>query len=108
VFDIQITNSYGGAASLIQLNTENKSMVAADIPATLEAPLKLTNGSLPLSEAGASEESTTPTPPTTNELEQGDALSRNIRDTIDATTSRHSMSPTTTSKSASNASGSFS
>jgi hypothetical protein len=107
VFDVEISNFYGGAASQPQTMTESKSMVTRGIPATLEAPLNLTHGSLLLSEPPASEDSTTPTSPTSNELEQGNALSGNVLDTIDVATPRHPMSPAASPESASNASGSL-
>ncbi|KAF4232355.1 hypothetical protein CNMCM6805_010001 [Aspergillus fumigatiaffinis] len=107
VFDIEITNFYGGAATRRQTITENKSAATRVIPATLEAPLDLTNCSLPSSAPPAIEDSATPTLPTANELDQDIALSCNIPDAIDAATPCQPMSPAAASDSASNPSGSL-
>jgi hypothetical protein len=107
VFDVEISNFYGGAASQPQTMTESKSMVTRDILATLEAPLNLIHSLLLLSEPLASEDSTTPTSPTLNELEQGNALSSNVLDTIDVATPHHPMSPAASPELASNTSRSL-
>ncbi|KAF4232360.1 hypothetical protein CNMCM6805_010006 [Aspergillus fumigatiaffinis] len=106
-FDVAITNSYGRAASQPQAIAENNSLVTSDIPGTLETPLDLTNCSLSLSEPPAFEDFTTATS-STNEIEQGNALSSDILITIDEATPRHSLSPAAASESTSNASGSLS
>lgn len=108
VFDVEISNFYGGAASEPQTMTESNSMVIMDIPATLEDPLNRTNDSLLLSEPPAFEDSTTPTSPISNELEeQGNDLSGIILDTINVASPRYPMSPAAASESASNPSGSL-
>jgi hypothetical protein len=107
VFDVEITKFYGGAATRPQTITENKSAATRVIPATLEAPLDLTNRSLSLSEPPAIEDSAAPTLPTANELDQEVALSGNIPDAIDAATPCQPMSPAAASDSASNPSDSL-
>jgi hypothetical protein len=107
VFDVEITNFYGGAATRPQMITENKSAATRVIPATLEAPLDLTNRSLSLSEPPATEDYATPTLPTANELDQEIALSGNIPDAIDAATPCQPMSGAAAFDSASNSSSSL-
>jgi hypothetical protein len=107
VFDVEITNLYGGATTRPQTITESKSAATSVIPATLDAPLDLTNRSLSLSAPPAIEDSATPTLPTANELDQDIALSCNIPDAIDAATPCQPMSPAAPSDSASNPSGSL-
>ncbi|KAH1350782.1 hypothetical protein KXV22_008410 [Aspergillus fumigatus] len=106
VFDVEITNFYGGAASQPQTIAENKSVATRVIPATLETPMDLINCSLSLPDPPAMEDSATPTLPTV-ELEQGNALLGNIPDTIDAVTPCQPMSPATASEAASNPSASL-
>ncbi|KAE8162660.1 hypothetical protein BDV40DRAFT_157250 [Aspergillus tamarii] len=108
VFDVEISNFYGGAASQPQMITESKCLVTTDIPGTPESPLDLMKCPLSLSKPPAFEDSTTPTSPTTNELEQENALSSNILDAIDTATSDHSMSPIVAFESSSNVRSSLS
>jgi hypothetical protein len=106
-FDVAITNFYVGTASQPETVAENKSLITTDIPGALQSPLDLTNCSLSLSEPAAFEDPTTPTTPTTNEIEQENALSGNILETIDMATPRQSISPAVASESTSNTSGSL-
>lgn len=107
MFDVEISNFYGRAASQPQIITESKSLATINMPGTLESPLGVMKCSLPLSEPLPFEDST-PTSPDKNGLEQENGLSNHILDTIDTATSHHSMPPTAASQSASNVAGSLS
>jgi hypothetical protein len=69
VFDVEITNFYGEAATRLQTITENKFMATRFIPASLEALLDLISRSLSLSELPVIEDSITPTLLMANELD---------------------------------------
>ncbi|KAB8254130.1 hypothetical protein BDV32DRAFT_155524 [Aspergillus pseudonomiae] len=107
VFDVEISNFYGRAASQPQMITERKSLATTNISGTIDSPLGLMKCSLPLSEPLPFEDST-PTSPTKNGLEQENGLPSNILDTVDTANSHHSMPPTAASESVSNVGGSLS
>jgi hypothetical protein len=88
VFDVEITDFYGGAATQLQMIIENKSAATRVIPITLEAPLGLTNCPLAVSASLVIKDSVTPSLPTANELDEDIALSCNIPNAIDAVTPR--------------------
>ncbi|PIG69412.1 hypothetical protein AARAC_011977 [Aspergillus arachidicola] len=100
LFDVEVSNFYHRTVSQPQRMIESNPLATTNIPGILESPLGLMKCPLSLSELPAVEDSA-PTSPTKNELEQENALSSNILDTIDAVTSRDSMS-----ESASNTPGS--